>query len=226
VVGGNLTYESSTEAQIDPGAQIDGEVFATERPEEEPAYTMADAVLDNLRSFVALLLVGLLLVWIAPNWIRRRAGTVLERPLASLGWGVLGLIVFLVLGAAILLATIVLAVIFGLLTLGGLVILIVGLGLLAEMVLLLAFWISMNYLAQIIVSFLAGVLLVEAVRPGRGSGRVLSLVVGLILYVILRAIPVLGLIVGLVVVLLGLGALFHWVWTKLRRSPAAPPPAG
>jgi cytoskeletal protein CcmA (bactofilin family) len=229
VVGGNLTYESSTEARIDPGAQIEGDVIGEERPAaeaEEDAYTFADAVFDNLRSLVALLLVGLILIWIAPNWVRRRAGTVLDRPLASLGWGVLGLVAFLALGVAILLATLVLAVILGLLTLGGLVALIVGLGLVAEVVLVLIFWISTNYLAQIVVSFLAGLLLVEAVRPGWGSGRVLPLVVGLILYVILRAIPVLGLIVGLAVVLLGLGALFHWVWTKLRRSPAASPPVG
>ena len=229
VVGGDLTYESSTEAQIDPQAQIEGEVVGEERPAEEAeedAYTFADAVFDHLRSFVTLLLVGLLLIWIAPNWVRRRAGTVLDRPLASLGWGVLGLVAFLALGVAILLATLVLAVILGLLTLGGLVALIVGLGLVAEVVLVLAFWISTNYLAQIVVSFLAGLLLVEAVSPGRGRGRVLPLVVGLVLYVILRAIPVLGLIVGLAVVLLGLGALFHWVWTKLRRSPAASPPVG
>jgi len=227
-VGGNLTYESSTEARIDPQAQIEGEVIGEERPAEEAedTYTFADAVFDNLRSLVALLLVGLLLIWIAPNWVRRRAGTVLDRPLASLGWGLLGLVAFLALGVAILLVTLVLAVILGLLTLGGLVALIVVLGLLAEMVLFLAFWISTNYLAQIIVSFLAGVLLVEAVRPGRGSGRVLPLVVGLFLYVILRTIPVLGLIVVLAVVLLGMGALFHWVWTKLRRSLAASPPTG
>src|SRR5215208_1968228 len=219
VVGGDLTYESSTEARIDPGAQIEGQVIGEKRPAEEveDTYTFADAVFDQLRSFVALLLVGLILIWIAPNWVRRRAGTVLDRPLASLGWGVLGLVAFLAL---------VLAVILGLLTLGGLVALIVVLGLLAEVVLALIFWISTNYLAQIVVSFLAGVLLVEPVRPGRGRGRVLPLVVGLILYVILRAIPVLGLIVSLAVVLLGLGALFHWIWTKLRRSRAASPPAG
>ena len=227
VVGGDLTYESSTEARIDPQAQIEGRVIGEERPaEEEDTYTFADAVFDHLRSFVALLLVGLILIWIAPNWVRRRAGTVLDRPLASLGWGVLGLVAFLTLGVAILLATLVLAVILGLLTLGGLVALIVVLGLLAEVVLVLAFWISTNYLAQIVVSFLVGLLLVEAVRPGRGRGRVLPLVVGLILYVILRAIPVLGLIVSLAVVLLGLGALFHWVWTKLRRSRVASPPPG
>src|SRR5918993_1186831 len=224
-VGGNLTYESGTEAQIDPQAQIEGEVVGEERPAEaeEDTYTFADAVFDNLRSFVALLLVGLLLIWIAPNWVRRRAGTVLDRPLASLGWGVLGLMAVLALGVAILLATLVLAVILGLLTLGGLVALIVGLGLVAEVVLVLIFWISTNYLAQIVVSFLAGLLLVEVVRPGRGRGRVLPLVVGLILYVILRAVPVLGPLVGLAVVLLGLGTLLDWIWAKLRRRRAASP---
>jgi cytoskeletal protein CcmA (bactofilin family) len=227
-VGGNLTYESSTEAQIAAQAQIEGEVVGEERPAEaeEDAYTFADAVFDNLRSFIALLLVGLILIWIAPNWIRRRAGTVLDRPLASLGWGVLGLVAFLALGVAILLATLVLAVILGLLTLGGLVALIVVLGLLAEVVLVLAFWIFTIYLAQIVVSFLAGLLLVETVRPGRGSGRVLPLVVGLILYVMLRAVPVLGPLVGLAVVLLGLGALLDWIWAKLRRRRATPPLAG
>src|SRR5918998_190798 len=227
LIGGNLTYQSSTEAQIDPGARIEGDMVREERPiEEEEEATrspVAETVLGALRSLVALVLVGLLLVWLAPGWIRRRAYTVLDRPLASLGWGLLGLIAFLVLGIVILLVTILLAIVLGLLTLGGLVVLIIVLGLLAEAALVLAFWISTSYLAQIVVSFLAGVLLVEAVGPGRGRGRVLPLVVGLILYVLLRAIPVLGPIVGLAVVLLGLGALSRWIWTKLRRSRAVPP---
>lgn len=231
LIGGNLTYQSSTEAQIDPGARIEGDVVREERPveEEEEEATrspVAETVLDSLRSLVALVLVGLLLVWLVPGWIRRRAYTVLDRPLASLGWGLLGLVAFLILGMGILLVTILLAIVLGLLTLGGLVALFVVLGLLAEAALVLAFWISTNYLAQIIVSFLAGVLLVEAIRPGRSRGRVLPLVVGLILYVLLRAIPVLGPLVGLAVVLLGLGTLTRWIWVKLRRSRATAPPAG
>ncbi len=230
-IGGDLSYESSTEARVAPGAQIEGEVTRQERPaaeEEEPARSAAaDWVLANLRSFVELVLVGLLLIWLASGWVRRVAGRVLDRPLASLGWGLLGFIAFFVLGIAILLVTILLAVIFGLLTLGGLVALIVVVGLLAEAVLALAFWVSTGYLAQIVVSFLAGLLVVEAIWPGRGTGqRVLPLVVGLILYVVLRAIPVLGPIVGLVVLLLGLGALSNWIWTTFRRSSrAAQPPS-
>jgi hypothetical protein len=49
---------------------------------------------------------------------------------------------------------------------------------------------------------------------------VLPLVVDLILYVTLRAISVLGFIVGLATVLLSLGALSHWVWTELRYRPS------
>ena len=231
LIGGNLTYQSSTEAQIDPGARIEGDVVREERPveeeEEEAARSpLTETVLDALGSLVALVLVGLLLVWIVPGWIRRRAYTVLDRPLASLGWGLLGLVSFPILGVVVLLVTILLAIVLGLLTLGGLVALLIVLGLLAEAALVLALWISTGYLAQIVVSFLVGVLLVEAIRPGRGRGRVLPLVVGLILYVVLRAIPVLGPLVGLVVVLLGLGAISHWIWTKLRRSRATASPAG
>ena len=218
LIGGNLTYQSSTEAQIDPGARIEGDVVREERPveeeEEEAARSpLTETVLDALGSLVALVLVGLLLVWIVPGWIRHRAYTVLDRPLASLGWGLLGLVAFPILGVVVLLVTILLAIVLGLLTLGGLVALIIVLGLLAEAALVLALWVSTGYLAQIVVSFLAGVLLVEAIRPGRGRGRVLPLVVGLILYVVLRAIPVLGPLVGLAVVLLGLGAISHWIWT-------------
>jgi cytoskeletal protein CcmA (bactofilin family) len=226
LIGGNLTYQSSTEAQIDPGAQIEGDVVREERPVEEEEATrspLAEGVLDALGSLVTLFLVGLLLVWLAPRWIRRRAYTVLDRPLASLGWGLLGLVAFLILGIVILLVTILLAIVLGLLTLGSLVALIVVLGLLAEAALVLAFWISTGYLAQIVVGFLAGVLLLESVVPGRGAGRVLPLVVGLIVYVILVAIPVLGSIVGLIVVLLGLGALLIWVWSTVRRGRTRPP---
>jgi cytoskeletal protein CcmA (bactofilin family) len=231
LIGGNLTYQSSTEAQIDSGARIEGDVVREERPveeeEEEAARSpLTETVLDALGSLVALVLVGLLLVWIVPGWIRHRAYTVLDRPLASLGWGLLGLVAFPVLGVVVLLVTILLAIVLGLLTLGGLVALIIVLGLLAVAALVLALWASAGYLAQIVVSFLAGVLLVEAIRPGRGRGRVLPLVVGLILYVVLRAIPVLGPLVGLAVVLLGLGAISHWIWTKLRRSRATTSPAG
>jgi hypothetical protein len=229
-IEGNLTYESGAEARISPDAQIEGEVIREERPpEEEPTRNpVVDRLLESLRSYLALLLVGLLLMWVAPNWTRRLADAIKARPLASLGWGVLGFIVFIALTIAILLATGLRAVIFGLITLGGMVLLIISLEVFAEAVLVLAFLISVGYLAQIVVSFLVGRLLLGRVQPNRAADRVLPLVIGLVLYAILTAIPVLDFIVGLVVVLLGLGAISNWIWTTLFRSRSIqePPPLG
>jgi hypothetical protein len=129
-VGGDLTYTSSTEARISHDAQIRGRVERTERPpQEEPARTLTDTVLGILRNFIALVLVGLLLLWVMPDWTRRLSDTVQARPLPSFGWGILGFMVFIALAIAILLA-----VIFGLLALGSLVLLLSALAL-AEVVL-------------------------------------------------------------------------------------------
>src|SRR5215210_454747 len=42
-VGGDLTYQSSAEAQIDPGAQVEGEVISEERPAEEAGALISEA---------------------------------------------------------------------------------------------------------------------------------------------------------------------------------------
>jgi hypothetical protein len=226
-VGGDLRYESSSRGGVAPGAQIGGDVSYEQRPAEEvqPAQTGAAAVLlESLRRFVVLVLIGLLLVWLAPRLVRGASDTVRSQPLLSLGWGVLdflivGVVVFIVLAAAILLA-----IVFGLVTLGGLIPAIVSIGVLTDAVLVVAFLISISYLAPVVVSFLGGRMLLGQFQPNRASGRVLPLVIGVLLYVILRAIPILGAVVALVVVLLGLGALSVWAWRTVRGGASTPPP--
>jgi cytoskeletal protein CcmA (bactofilin family) len=230
-VGGNvnvdLRYESSSRGDIAPGAQIDGDVSYEQRPAEEvqPAQRGALAVLlESVRRFVVLLLIGLLLVWLAPRLVRGVADTLRSQPLLSLGWGVLDFLIVGVLVFIVLAATILLAIVFGLVTLGGLIPAIVSIGVLTDAVLVVAFLISISYLAPVVVSFLGGRMLLGQFQPNRASGRVLPLVIGVLLYVILRAIPILGAVVALVVVLLGLGALSVWAWRTVRGGASTPPP--
>jgi hypothetical protein len=228
-VGGDLRYESSSRGDIASGAQIGGEVAYEQRPAEEvqPAQTGASAVLlESLRRFVVLLLIGLLLVWLVQGLVRGVADTVRSQPLLSLGWGVLDFIIVVVAGLLVLAATILLAIVFGLVTLGSLIPAIVSIGVLTDAVLGVAFLISVFYLAPVVVSFLGGRMLLEQFQPERAAGRVLPLVIGIILYVILRAIPILGAVVALVVVLLGLGALSIWAWRTVRGGATTPPPVG
>ena len=49
--------------------------------------------MDSLSSLLALVLVGLLLIWVAPVCTRSLVDMVQVRPLNSLGWGVLGFII-------------------------------------------------------------------------------------------------------------------------------------
>lgn len=226
-VGGDLRYEASRRGEIASGAQIGGDVAYEQRPAEEvqPAQTGAFAVLlESVRRFVVLLLIGLLLVWLVPSLVRGVADTVRSQPLLSLGWGVLDFIIVVIAGLLVLAATIVLAIVFGLVTLGGLIPAIVSIGVLTDAVLVVAFLISVYYLAPVVVSFLGGRMLLGRFQPDRASGRVLPLVIGILLYVILRAIPILGAIVAVVVVLLGLGALSIWAWRTVRGSASTSPP--
>jgi hypothetical protein len=228
-IGGDLRYKSSSRGEIASGAQVGGDVAYEQGPAEEvqPAQTGASAVLlESLRRFVELLLIGLLLVWLAPRLVRGVGDTVRSQPLLSLGWGVLDFLIVGVLVFVVLAATILLAIVFGLVTLGGLIPAIVSIGILTDAVLMVAFLISVYYLAPVVVSFLGGRVLLGQFQPDREAGRVLPLVIGILLYVILRAIPILGAIVAVVVVLLGLGALSVWAWRTVRGGATTPSPVG
>lgn len=222
-IDGDLAYRSSTEANIASGAEIGGEVayeqVAREGAEAEPTGIVA-VLLSSLRLFATLLVVGVLTVWLAPRLIAGAADTLRGSPLLSLGWGVLAVAIVAVLFVLVLAVTIIFAILFGFVTLGGLVATIIGTGVLAEIVLAVAFAVSIGLLAPVVVSFLGGRMLLGSNLPEGLGGRIIALAVGLVIYVVLRAIPVVGAVVALAVILFGLGALSVWAWRALRPRRA------
>ena len=217
-IGGDLRYESPDEAMVASGAEVAGEVAYEPAPrEEEP--TAADRALDALRRFAALLLVGGLLLLAAPGWLAGLAATVRERPLPSLGWG---LVLLLAAVAACLLLALVIAfvaAILGFATLTGLAVATVALGVLAELGLAFVLVLACVYLSAIVVGLAGGRLaLARDGEPTRGR-LFAALALGLVVLVLLGLVPYLGPLVGFLVLLLGLGALWLWVAGRLRRTP-------
>src|SRR5581483_9685826 len=99
---------------------VAGDVVYTPRPAQQVATrNVGSAVLENIGRFIALTLIGLLLVWVAPGWTRKLADTVQERPLPSLGWGFVALVAFIGAAIAVPVATVLLAIAFGVVTLGN-----------------------------------------------------------------------------------------------------------
>ncbi len=223
-IGGNLEYTSPTEGQIAEEAEISGEISYVRRTTEEmtiaPAARTFDWFLGHLRRLITLLLVGLLMVQLAPATLSRATNLLETKPLISLGWGIVALPAFWIAVLVILLVIILLTAILDVATLDGLAVAVLSLGLLGEGLLILPFVLALVFVTNVIVSCLVGRLLLRRVKPGLATTHIWPLVIGLVLYVILRAIPYLGTLVLWVVLFLGLGAL--WLlgqeWLRNRRT--------
>jgi hypothetical protein len=186
-------------------------------------------VLDAIRQFIAVLVVGGLAFWLAPRALGDAEAEVRQRPLLSFGWGFGAVIGYVVLILAICVVVILLAIVLGLLGFGSLL----GIDLFGGFVVVsgvtLAFIIAAAFLADAIVGLaivriLAGRAGRPAVAPGVTSpvGRDRAsdlglLVIGVAIVVVMTSVPIVGPWLKLVVVLVGLGAL----WLAWRRSRVA-----
>jgi cytoskeletal protein CcmA (bactofilin family) len=219
-IGGKLIYTSSAEASLNPSAKVTAGIAYNQRTATQPAAPLPG--LKYLQRLVGLLLIGVLMLWLMPAWTRRMADTVQARPLASLAWGLVAFVGFVVAVIMIMILTIALAVMFGYLTLGGLAAMIVGMGMLVDVTLVLGGIAYLSFVAQVVIAYMAGRWLLQKVQPAWAERPVVPLAVGLIVYVMLRAVPGLGTLVGWLVVLLALGALWDWGQTTLQRGRSTP----
>src|SRR3954454_9719383 len=211
--------------------------------QQAPVLFQSNPVLDAIRQFVAVVLIGLLVMWLWPRAVRVAETAVRERPLPSFGWGIVAFIGYFVALIAIVIVGVILGLILGALGFGGLL----GLDVFATFVgllgLTLAFIVTVGFVVDAIVGLaLARAVLGRSNRPPAGvvdpygadasTGRrdrfadLLPFIVGVAVVVALSAIPVVGGLVKLVVVLLGLGALVLAIWRRPRTDPYVPTPTG
>ncbi|MGA8211224.1 MAG: polymer-forming cytoskeletal protein [Nocardioidaceae bacterium] len=185
--------------------------------DEKAEPTVASRLVDGLQRWIGILAVAALALWLLPGILRGTADSVHRRPLPSLGFGVLGIIGLVVFVVAVLIGAVLSAVVFGLLGLGDLV----ALALFGALTLLViagfAFFVVVTFLAPAAVGLALGAL---ALGDEPRSRRWLGLALGLLVVVILTSLPVVGGWLGLLVVLLGLGAAVRLSWSRRRRPPA------
>jgi cytoskeletal protein CcmA (bactofilin family) len=188
--------------------------LAEPEPAQEP--TVADRVVDGLRRYVSILVIGLLLLWLLPRLFRNAAESARARPLPSLGTGLLGFVGVIVALVLLILVTVLVTVVLGLLGLGSLAGITVFGGLLLAAVLVFVFLLAIGFAAQAIVGLALGRLAI------RGEGRSFpstlgALALGVLVVVLVAAIPLVGGWLAAVVVLLGLGALLLVARPSRRR---------
>jgi cytoskeletal protein CcmA (bactofilin family) len=187
------------------------------QPQERPEPTLADRAVDALRRYVSVLAVGVLLLWLLPRLLGGAAEAARGRPLPSFGVGILGFVGVIVALVLLVLVTVLVAIVLGLVGLGSLSGMTVFGGLLAAALLVFLFILAVAFVAPATVGLALGRLLLRG-QDHRFPARLGALALGVLVVVLVAAIPVVGGWLSVLLVLLGLGALL--LTARPARRPA------
>jgi len=182
---------------------------------------VASWVVNRVGEFIALFIVGALLFLVWPTQMKRVEDQITGHTWRSLGLGFLAAILFPFVFVLAILIVILLAILFGVISLGHLVGPILALGFLLIALSTAVFFIAGLLAAKAIFGHLIGSRLLQSSTEDKGWGMALILLVGLLLYEVVALIPILGWLVGLAIVLLGWGAMAGLLWMKEARPVRA-----
>ncbi|MCX6070932.1 MAG: polymer-forming cytoskeletal protein [Chloroflexi bacterium] len=165
----------------------------------------------DLVTFVVL---GLLLVLLAPGMLSRGAHQLRTSPWAALGWGVAVFatgIVALILALAVVLA---LSMLFWALSLGALGSLTFAVGLFSVLLAAVLYVFLVLFCSKLVAAFFVGQLILGAISPRAADTKAWSMLLGILVYLLLAAIPYFGWLVAVSATFFGLGA----IWMSVRDT--------
>ena len=187
---------------------------------------VADWFMDRWRELLPLLLVSL----IGYRFLRRRleesAAVLRSRPLPALGIGLVGLVLSgAIVGAFILVFILILmtGIWVGRFSYWNIAWLLWSVAYPFTTLIFALFMVFLNYGTKAIVSYALMSYVFDRFAPRAGRVRWLLLILGLIIYVLLRAIPTLGWVIGVVVTAWGIGAAWLAWWNRRALAAAAVP---
>jgi cytoskeletal protein CcmA (bactofilin family) len=218
-IEGRLVYIAPGEATV-TGGDASSLVHEAVAAEGDPDLERESPWPGWIFRFVGLVLIGLLFAWLFPAWLGGRSDEIAAQPLKTAAIGLLGVVVLPVAILFALLLGILVAVLLGMVQLGGLAALVSVLTLTGIALLALLFWLTAAWLAPLFAGLCLGRSATGRFVVAETGGTALPLVVGLLALALLGLIPVLGELVALAVIVLGWGALLGWLWTRSQAETA------
>jgi len=232
-IGGDLVYTSSKEQSDELDAITAGNVvYQTPMPYETqqmqrpqagqqkemdegfPAGFLAGAVfLATVRKFIRLFVLGALALWLLSKPFKKLVDAAYAEPLKAMGWGfVLAAIGFL----AVFIVPIIfvlLGILIGFLSLTSLLYFWFGIIGVALLLAFMVFFYILFSVSKLLAAFMFGRWLMKVIFKQEEKPW-LSLLIGVLLYVLIRAIPIIGWLAGLAALLIGSGAFWLVMFSK------------
>lgn len=197
-VNGNVNYWSDHDAQIQQGAEVIG-ATTHNVPKKEDTQKQAEEFLSRAKigagivSIIMAFVIGALFLRFLPRFFETATETLTKRPLYTIFIGFLTIVLAPILFMILLISLIGIPLAF---------IVLVG-------------WLFSLYLAKIFVAFAIGKKVLKSFN--QKGGDYLALLVGLVIYLILSLIPVIGWIVTIIVLFAGVGALVIGKLTMYKK---------
>ncbi len=224
-IRGKLMYSSPVEQadtiEADPDGGVNYQVATGTDQRMDFGHRAGQWSLMRLRDFITLLVLGSLAVWKFAPLLDRLSEQVRNKPLPAIGWGFVTLIGGCGVTAICFGSIIVLGFLLSVVTLGGLALVTFGVGFSGLALAFILFVLAVVYGSKLIVTYLAGKLILQRFAPSVADQAIWPLVLGVVLYVLIRLIPWLGQLVSVVAMLIGLGAM----WMLFREGRRVSEPA-
>jgi hypothetical protein len=234
-IAGKLTYTSSVEeTQQLQGITSGAVIYQTPVPYEDqtktqpqgqfknfkrgyPAgYAWGTAALSVLSNFIKLMALGALALWLLAKPFKQLVNAAYEHPWKSMGWGFVVIAVGFLAVIIVPLVFIMVGVILGFLSLGGLLGVWFGLIGTTLMLAFMLFFFAAFTFSNVLAAFMFGKWLMKALFKQTEEKVWLNLLVGVFLYVLIRSIPMIGWLAALAATLIGTGAF----WLALPQKKA------
>jgi cytoskeletal protein CcmA (bactofilin family) len=239
-IEGDLAYKSRSPGLIPLGAvqgrtrfeQTGSQMDITRVGEADDAAEILVAYLEAvIRDVITLLLIGVVVLRLAPNLIRRPAQHVRRRTVPTVGWGLITFMLSIPLTIVVIVLGLIIVLVLYFVNLNELTIM-VGVGLLiVSSGLVGGFAFLLLFMGRVVVSFTVGQILYRYVLrlPEGAAFRrwVAIMAVGTVVYALITNAPVppMGLIFELVTALAGVGALVMVARAVVYESAPVMPPA-
>ena len=180
-------------------------------------FRILSALRERTAEFISLVIVGAVLLYFVRQPVQDVADKMRTETLQSGLWGLVVAFLFPLVVIIGVLTLIILVALLSVVSLFGLTSTAIQLGGLSIGAILAAFSLAAFFVTKIVFGYLVGAAILERTAPDFFAGKwgaFTSLVLGVFLYEVVRALPLLGFIVAVMVILLGLGAIFLWLRDK------------
>ena len=227
-IGGKMTYTSSVDVTSKLDTVTSGSVvYQTPVPYEKneskfeskkqvkefdrrsiPGVFLGAAALNVARNFLKFFALGALALWLLAAPFKKLADAAYADPLKAIGWGFVLIAIGFLAVFIVPLIFVLVGILLGFLSLGGLLFFWFGIAGTALLLAFMLFFFAVFTLSKILAAYLFGKWLMKGLFKQETEKPWLSLLLGVFLYVLIRAIPIVGWLVALTAALFGMGAFW------------------